>query len=662
MFKKLFLVMVAALILGCKPPIDNSNERKVTTSDIYFENIRSIDPSTNSLESSDGWYNESSFYHVWVNAFKDASTGSLHGDGIGDMVGLTEAITGDYFEKLGINALWLSPFFKGKADSPSGNMHLYDTIDHYEVQSQFGTVENVKKMLAAAHAKGIRVIFDFVPNHVSNEHPWFKGSVQKDGKHDDWFNWKSSKPAGWTGFDSNSDWHYNYTRKEYYYGVFWDGMPDLNYNNPDVRKAMADVVIYWLNLGFDGIRVDAVKYMFEDFTDDSTWKDNSDNIALFQEFRSLLDQYSPKGYSKMMIAENWDTDIDNINLYGGTTSKLAFNMSFDFRGANAIADIVKYRYTSIASNYITEPDKYPLIKLGSFLSNHDEVVARPASLYDENISKQKIAAVYNTLTSRVPFLYYGNEIGATGITSNTGGTGGDINLRQDLDWDEVTSQNGDSNSLLEWYRAIGQIRNKYINLFQDTPTVLTNNPTKGDVVSYGVQKNGENILIVINHNSQSQDITVDLTGLTSYTGSWTTILGTDGFTTDGKDFTITNMTASSVRIYYMGLDLIENPMNDTYVPDAIYDSSFIRGEVAGSSGWDSGNGLSMINSSDNIWYKDITLAAGTYEFKFARSNTNWTDPSYPTIGYGNYHTTELESGTYRFQFNWDTKELSLIKL
>lgn len=556
--KKVLIVLIVILLFACKQEVLSQNDSlkddtSHTFSHNYWGEIMDINPATRSKISDKSWYEESSFYHLWINAFRDASSGSLSGDGIGDFIGIKEAIEEGYFTDLGITAIWLSPFFEGHAPDPSGNMHLYDTKDHYAVQPQFGTVDDVLAVVEAAHDRNIRVIFDFVPNHVSFKHPWFIGSKTRDGVHDDWFNWREVRPSGWTGWDDNSDWHYNQIRKEYYYGVFWDGMPDLNYNNPDVRTAMADVLIHWLNLGFDGIRVDAIKYIYED---DTTWSDHLDNLEFFQEMRSLLDLYDDFGYSKMMIAENWTTDYGNLNYYGGSASEPAFHMTLDFSGAYSVANMINNELTKErAAEIISLDNNFPQIKLGAFLSNHDNVLHRPASLYN-NLTKEKLAAVFNTFTNRVPFLYYGNEIGMTGYA------GDDINLRMDLPWSDVSTQSVDNTSILQWYRAIGQIRTYYKHLFLEEPDLISGGD---DIFSYTFSSGDEVLLVVINLSEQIKSLSLDLSDYSGLSGDWNILLGTDSMEE------ITPMTA---RVFYKGDDVLDHFFNDTDVAESDYSISY----------------------------------------------------------------------------------------
>jgi len=224
----------------------------------YFGNISDIIPNPNSShsETNANWYKEAVFYHIWVKSFNDSN-----GDGIGDLNGIREKLP--YLKDLGITALWLSPIFEPHLKGE--RMHGYDTVDYYKINDKFGTQDDLNNLIIQAHKRNIKVIFDYVVNHTSNINPWFLDS-KNGGEKRDWYIWNKnpnenySKP--WGGGSWNSVWH-KY-RDSYYYGGFWSGMPDLNLDNPEVREEMANILVYWLNKGFDGIRIDAARHIFEE--------------------------------------------------------------------------------------------------------------------------------------------------------------------------------------------------------------------------------------------------------------------------------------------------------------------------------------------------------------------------------------------------------------
>jgi alpha-amylase len=643
----------------------------------YFGNIRSIDPDPGySTKNTADWHKTAVFYHIWVNAFRDSDS-----DGIGDLPGITEKIQAGYFSDLGVTALWLSPIFATAGQSnPQGNMHGYDTTDHYAVNPYFGDIADLRALLDAAHnpvvpADRLQVIFDFVPNHVSSGHPWFTNSVANTNGYGDWFRWIDEQPPGWNGFDKYSDWHYNGTRNQYYYGVFWDGMPDLNYRNPEVQKAMADVLIYWLNFGFDGIRVDAVKYVFEDeprSKGTNFWDNHTDTLEYFTQVRDILDRFGDADYHKMMVAENWTEDSDLLKAYGFHAGETSFHMTLDFYSATKIENAVDKDEPADtvgdegAYQFWVENKFDGFIDFGPFLSNHDKLVDRPTQTYNSS-AKSRLAASYLLFSPGAPFLYYGNEIGMLGDISN------DINLRQDLPWDEVASQQGDTNSILEWYKAVGAARAEFSTTFAD-PKKIRHTVAGEDYAAVLWVDGSTKLLAVFNHSDSTNSVTLDLSEHGVVSGGVRHIIGDlDGVFTDVANFQINNIPLYGTRLYALETISTENYIGDNstdvsyYVPPPT-DSLFIRGNDIPGASWASGL-LFQVGDTD-YWYQDLTLLSGNYEFKFTHAQTDgWSDQyNFNSLEYNsdegidvsfregdseNILVTISSSGSYRFHVNTD---------
>src|SRR5438477_190257 len=187
-------------------------------------------------------------YEVFVRSFYDSN-----GDGIGDLRGLTQKL--DYISGLGADCVWLMPV----AESPS--YHGYDVTDYYKVEPDYGTNDDFKAFVAAAHQRHIRVLVDMVLNHTSSEHPWFQEALRDTAApHRAWYRWSQTAPPPPPG----NNWHHSPVRDEYYFGLFWSGMPDLNYETPAVLDEMKRVAPYWLkDMGVDGFRLDAVRQLVE---------------------------------------------------------------------------------------------------------------------------------------------------------------------------------------------------------------------------------------------------------------------------------------------------------------------------------------------------------------------------------------------------------------
>jgi alpha-glucosidase len=314
------------LILGCTIAIGLTTAPVGADSPNLFDGLPAIHAEGELClkTKSHDWYKDAVVYHLWVPAFRDSNK-----DGVGDLHGIIQGL--DTLKDLGVTCIWLSPFFK--SSSGTRNLHGYDVVDHYTVDSRLGSNDDAKALAREAHARGIRLIFDFVPNHVSSRHPWFLESRDPKSPKRDWFVWRDMRPAkGWTGFGKASVWHAS--GGAYYYGIFSGGMPDINHRNKEVRLELAKAARYWLDLGFDGLRVDAVRYLYENLAGNGAKSDQEDSpetFAWFESFRrDVLDAYESAGYAKFMVAENWTNDRRSLLKYMGDGERLSFHMTLNF--------------------------------------------------------------------------------------------------------------------------------------------------------------------------------------------------------------------------------------------------------------------------------------------------------------------------------------------
>src|SRR3989344_2204300 len=204
------------------------------------------------------WSQNSIIYHIYVRSFRD-----LNGDGIGDLNGIIEKL--DYIKSLSVDAVWLSPIYK----SPQNDFG-YDVADYKEIDPSFGNLTDFKKLLNKAHQKNIKVMMDFVPNHTSSEHKWFEEArTSLTSPLRDFYIWQKPNKAGgspnnWLSVFGGSAWELDQKTGEYYLHSFDKTQPDLNWRNPEVVKEMLDILKFWLDLGVDGFRVDAIEWMFKD--------------------------------------------------------------------------------------------------------------------------------------------------------------------------------------------------------------------------------------------------------------------------------------------------------------------------------------------------------------------------------------------------------------
>ncbi|MCK4408633.1 MAG: hypothetical protein KAW67_01020, partial [Candidatus Eisenbacteria sp.] len=342
------------------------------------------------------WWNDSVFYEVLVRSFYDSD-----GDGIGDLQGLTSKL--DYLndgdpgtdDDLGITGIWLMPI----NDSPS--YHGYDAVDYRSINPDYGIMADFETFLAAAHARGIKVIIDYVMNHCSDQHPWFVESAQNNPDYRDYFRWSPDDP-GYSGPWGQDVWHWH--PSDWYYGLFWSGMPDLNYETPAVRDSMFDTATYWLDtIGVDGFRLDAVLYILEE---GSQLQNTASTLSFWQDYNTHVKAVKPDVLS---VGEAW-TSTSTVLQYV-TQDRLDFCFEFDLSYATLGA--VNWGDAGSLSDKADQVyHLYPHLQFGTFLTNHDQ--DRTFTVVGEDEGKAKVAAgIYLTLPG-IPFVYYGEEIGMVG--------------------------------------------------------------------------------------------------------------------------------------------------------------------------------------------------------------------------------------------------------
>ena len=238
------------------------------------------------------WYKDAIIYQVHVRTFNDSN-----GDGIGDFLGLEKKL--DYLQELGVNAMWLMPFFPSPLRDDG-----YDIADYDSVHPSYGTLEDFRKVLDSAHQRGIRVIIEMVLNHTSDQHPWFQEArISQDNPRRDWYVWSDIdtrfKDTRIIFLDTEkSNWAWDPASKSFYWHRFFSHQPDLNYDNPAVREQMWTVMKFWLEMGVDGFRLDAVPYLIE--REGTNCENLPETHAIIKELRRRLDEEFP---GRMLLAE-----------------------------------------------------------------------------------------------------------------------------------------------------------------------------------------------------------------------------------------------------------------------------------------------------------------------------------------------------------------------
>ena len=321
-------------------------------------------------------------YEVFVRSFYDSN-----GDGIGDLRGLTEKL--DYIAGLGADCVWLMPV----AESPS--YHGYDVTNYYKIEPDYGTNDDFKAFVAAAHQRGIKVLVDLVLNHISSEHPFFQEALRDTlAPHRHWFRW--SKTGG-------NNWHKSPVRDEYYYGFFWSGMPDLNFEHPAVMGEAKWVARFWLDsLGVDGFRLDAIRHLIEVGDQNAN---TPPTFAALREYGQYIRSVAPKSYT---IGEVWDNTENILRYYPDQ-----LDAYFAFPISEALMDAVRSgKAGRLIPSVLEFQAAQPAWRWAPFQRNHDQT--RTMTFLGNDVAGARLAATILLTLPGVPFIYYGEEIGMTG--------------------------------------------------------------------------------------------------------------------------------------------------------------------------------------------------------------------------------------------------------
>ena len=400
-------------------------------------------------------------YEVFVRSFADAD-----GNGVGDLRGLTSHL--DYINDgnprsttdLGANCIWLMPIAK------SVSYHGYDVADYYHVDPRYGTDEDFRQLVRAAHRRGIRIIVDFVPNHSSSENPWFQSALNDPASpYRSWYRWSAvnpHQPGPW----GQEAWHKSPVRDEYYYGVFWHGMPDLNYRNPAVVEEMRKVTAYWLKtMGADGFRFDAIPYLVEE---GDQLKHTRGTHEILHVLGDAIRRQAPGSFT---VGEMGDGSVDILASYypDQLDSYFAFDVARATVEAARTGDATPYFRSILETNA-----KLPAGRWSPFLTNHDQ--PRTMTVLGD-VAKARVAASAMLMLPGVAFVYYGEEIGMFGpkpdeqirtpmqwtSAAGAGFTTGTPWEAHQPDWvsKNVSAQDVDPASLLNHYRRLIHLRNQH---------------------------------------------------------------------------------------------------------------------------------------------------------------------------------------------------------
>jgi maltose alpha-D-glucosyltransferase / alpha-amylase len=496
------------------------------------------------------WYKDAVIYQVHVRAFWDSS-----GDGNGDFRGLAQKL--DYLQDLGVNTLWLMPFFPSPLRDDG-----YDISDYRSVNPKFGSLEDFKFFLDSAHQRGIRVIIEMVLNHTSDQHPWFQESrSSRDNPRRDWYVWSDTdtkyKGTRIIFVDTElSNWAWDPVSKQYYWHRFFSHQPDLNWDNPKVRDEMWDIMRFWLNMGADAFRLDAVPYLVE--REDTNCENLPETHDVIKELRARLDKEFP---GRMLLAEanQWPADL---RAYFGNGDE--FHMAFHFPLMPRMFMGVKLEDRKPITEILKQTPQIPdVCQWSLFLRNHDELTLEMVTdmerdyMYDEyavdkamrlNLGiRRRLAPLLDNDRRRIelmngmlmslpgtPIIYYGDEIGM-GDNINLGDRNG---VRTPMQWDggwnggfsaadpealysplmlnpvygyqaiNVQSQKRFDHSLLSWMKRLIQVRKSTSVFGRGSMEFLY--PANHRVLAYVRKLGNETILVVNNLSSAAQAVELNL--------------------------------------------------------------------------------------------------------------------------------------------------------
>jgi maltose alpha-D-glucosyltransferase/alpha-amylase len=502
------------------------------------------------LQEDNLWYKDAVIYQMHVRTFCDSN-----GDGIGDFVGLTQRL--DYLQELGTNTIWLLPFYPSPLRDDG-----YDIADYTTVHPSYGTLDDFKAFLTAAHNRGLRVVIEMVMNHTSDQHPWFQEArSSQDNPKRDWYVW-SDTDTKYQGvriifIDTElSNWTWDPISKSYYWHRFFSHQPDLNFDNPEVFEAMWEIMKFWLDMGVDGFRLDAVPYLVE--REGTSCENLPETHAIIKEVRKRLDQFYP---GRMLLAEanQWPADV---RAYFGDGDE--FHTAFHFPLMPRMFMAVKLEDRKPIIEILDQTPPIPAnCQWCIFLRNHDELTLEMVTdierdyMYDEYATdktmrinlgiRRRLAPMMENDRRRIellngllmsmpgtPIVYYGDEIGM-GDNIYLGDRNG---VRTPMQWNgginagfsfadperlysplisnsvygyqvvNVDSQRRFSHSLLSWMKALIKTRNSYRVFSRGTMEFLR--PSNHRVLAYIRELGNEKILVVNNLASSAQAVELDV--------------------------------------------------------------------------------------------------------------------------------------------------------
>ena len=511
-------------------------------------------PAATQSHLSDPWWKHAVIYEVYPRSFQDSN-----GDGVGDMNGITSRL--DYLKDLGIDAIWITPMY------PSPQVDFgYDIADYEAFDPQYGTMGDFDRLVSEAKKRNIRVIMDYVANHTSDQNAWFLESrSSRTNPKRDWYIWRDGRgpgkpPNNWQSWFGHSAWTYDDKTGQWYYHYFYVQQPDLNWRNPEVRKAMYDVLRFWLDRGAAGFRMDAVSRLFEDpnlhddpilpgknaFGDPNIQHKYTDDLPevheVLREMRGVIESYPN---NPVMISEADEPTIEDLEkMYGQNNDEVQLPMDFQVADVNKLsAPRFRELLDEIEFNHHKGQPYF-------FFNNHDQ--ARTWDRYGDGVHNDQIAKLMATLlltTHCTPQMYYGEEIGMRttvptrieDVKDPVGRTGwpkdkGRDGERTPMQWDSsqsagfstaaktwlpvppsaaqynVAEEAKDPNSIFNFYKHVIALR-RDMPALHDGSYVAVNRADPNVLAYLRTTTNGSDpVLVVLNMSAEPQSVNFSLKG------------------------------------------------------------------------------------------------------------------------------------------------------
>ena len=502
------------------------------------------------------WYHHTSIYQIYPRSFYDSN-----GDGIGDIAGIIQKL--DYIKATGYQTIWCSPFFK----SPQQDFG-YDVADYCDIAPEYGTLADAQQLIDEVHKRGMKIVFDMVMNHTSVEHPWFKADIghkTQDDRQKDFYIW-ADKPNNWKSMTGGSGWQYSPERKQYYWASFLPFQPDLNYRNPEVKKAMLDNVRFWLKRGVDGFRLDIFNVIYKDAqlrNNPFSWKavpDEKNPNGFFQKFKYTINQPESMAFAKelrsvcnefgdRMLLGEVSGDRKTIRKFSGEEKNDGLGLVFNFE---MLRFKFRAKYFHELVSGIEQDFPEPFMPVYVF-SNHDR--RRSMKRLNNDVQKAKLLHLFQLTVRGVPCMYYGEETGITDaripfkqgldpiaqkmkkyprfIFDLAGETPNRDELRTPMQWDSsfnagfsksaktwlpvnadfrtvnVEKESEDKNSLLSYVQQVLKIRNENEAFTKGSLELISQKELPENVLGYKRKLGNEEFTVVLNFGKKNKTVTVN---------------------------------------------------------------------------------------------------------------------------------------------------------